>query len=147
MMWVRCSSLPFDVLQVEVGQAYTQIGIWEQWECSGGWHQTEVAPNTITLDWVPIMRCYYDPWEEDEDGVGWASQALQSIHPHDLPLDPRSDPRAAIYNNPAVMKASMCYCMGDESNLWRDGGPISRRQFFQANNWEKVGNWSWRMPS
>lgn len=87
------------------------------------------------------MRCYYDPWEEDEDGVGWASQALQSIHPHDLPLDPRSDPRAAIHNNPVVMKVPTCYSMGGRELSPGGWSPhLKEAGVFPVNNWERVGN-------
>ena len=60
-----------------------------------------------------------------------------SIHPYDLPLDPRSDPRAAIQNNPAVMKVPTCYCMEPTPG---GGGPISRRREFSqliiGREWE-----------
>lgn len=64
-----------------------------------------------------------------------------SIHPHDLPLDPRSDPRAAIHNNPVVMKVPTCYSMGGRELSPGGWSPhLKEAGVFPVNNWERVGN-------
>lgn len=124
---------------------YTQIGIWEEQECRGGWHQTAVAPGPHHHhhSW---LSAYYAMLYHSLGGrwggvwVGFTGfTACPSIRTT-YHLIPDLIPEQPFITTLLWWKFQHATAWGDGSYLRGDGAPISRRRAFSqliiGREWE-----------